>query len=77
MLLYILLAGHFAGVQDMGNMLDAAAPVQRRKHWEELADTVVSSAYCGEASGVDAGSLREPAATSKVCPLHSPGVLVI
>ena len=52
--------------QDMGHRLDAAAPVQRRKHWEELADTVVSSAYCGEASGVDAGSLREPAATSKV-----------
>ena len=53
-------------LQDMGHRLDEAAPVQRRKHWEELADNVVSSAYCGESPGVEADSLREPAATSKV-----------
>ena len=53
-------------LQDMGHRLDEAAPVQRRKHWEELADNVVSSAYCGESPGVEADSLREPAASSKV-----------
>ena len=64
-------------VQDMGHRLDAAAPVQRRKHWEELADTVVSSAYCGEAPGVDAGSLREPTATSKVSPTPNPELTIL
>ena len=53
-------------MQDMGHQLDAAAPVQRRKHWDEIASSVVSSAYSGEESGVAAESLPVPSATSKV-----------